>query len=309
MDRDADSENPAAQLMGKSPTLLALASHPPSDMKKRVAILWENLGPYHVARLGALKSRFDVTAIELFGRESLRGWSSAKTPLGVSRYTLWPGDGDHCSPLALMSRVWKVLSRSRPEVVLAPGYAKYWALVAAGWARLHGVPVIMMSDSTHMDRPRSATKEGLKRAIIKIGFSAAHVAGIRSAAYLCGLGVQPSKIGYCYDVVDNHYFESGVESQRCLGREVSPELPRTFFLYVGRFAPEKNLERLIEAFRAYRSNGGSWDLVSWEAARSERDWNHRRLERPGDAIRFLDRAPSPSCCPATPSPLVLYCPA
>jgi glycosyltransferase involved in cell wall biosynthesis len=40
-------------------------------------------------------------------------------------------------------------------------------------------------------------------------------------------------------------------------------LPERYFLYVGRFAAEKNLFRLLEAFKLYRGSSGDrpWDLV------------------------------------------------
>jgi glycosyltransferase involved in cell wall biosynthesis len=38
-------------------------------------------------------------------------------------------------------------------------------------------------------------------------------------------------------------------------------LPADYFLFVGRFIPEKNLEGLLRAFSSYTEQGGAWSLV------------------------------------------------
>jgi glycosyltransferase involved in cell wall biosynthesis len=65
--------------------------------------------------------------------------------------------------------------------------------------------------------------------------------------------------------VDNDWFAE--QSERRKRREadlrLSLGLPRRFFLYVGRFAREKNVDRLLEAHRRYRARTASepWGLV------------------------------------------------
>jgi glycosyltransferase involved in cell wall biosynthesis len=65
-------------------------------------------------------------------------------------------------------------------------------------------------------------------------------------------------VGNC---VDNEFFSRRAEEVRRAANEFG--LPRNFFVFVGRFIPEKNLLGLIEGFRLYRQAAGAnaWDLV------------------------------------------------
>ena len=65
--------------------------------------------------------------------------------------------------------------------------------------------------------------------------------------------------------MDNDYFATGAAAARANAEQIRQELdlPERFFLFVGRFIPEKNLPRLIEAFRAASQNAAlrGWALV------------------------------------------------
>ncbi len=67
-----------------------------------------------------------------------------------------------------------------------------------------------------------------------------------------------------YDVVDNDYFSrmaAGVRTNRKAWRE-RLQLPERYFLYVGRLSQEKNLIRLLDAYRHYRTKRPEgWGLV------------------------------------------------
>ena len=88
--------------------------------------------------------------------------------------------------------------------------------------------------------------------------------GSASREYISKLGMPYRWIWEGYDVVDNGYFSAGAE--RVLERQREYRdlagLPRDYFLYVGRFSSEKNLIRLLEAYRRYRQQQpNAWGLV------------------------------------------------
>ena len=68
-----------------------------------------------------------------------------------------------------------------------------------------------------------------------------------------------------YDVVDNQAFADGAAAARSQADSLRRRLglPERYFLFVGRFAPEKNLPRLLEAYARYRTAAGhqAWGLV------------------------------------------------
>jgi len=74
----------------------------------------------------------------------------------------------------------------------------------------------------------------------------------------------PACIFQPYDVVDNGYFERKAAEVRASAERARRQLglPLKYFLYVGRYAREKNLARLLRAYGIYRSrNPDGWGLV------------------------------------------------
>jgi glycosyltransferase involved in cell wall biosynthesis len=68
-----------------------------------------------------------------------------------------------------------------------------------------------------------------------------------------------------YYVVDNQTFATGAASARRNPEGIRRRLglPERYFLFVGRFAPVKNLPRLLEAYARYRASAGyhAWGMV------------------------------------------------
>jgi glycosyltransferase involved in cell wall biosynthesis len=120
-----------------------------------------------------------------------------------------------------------------------------------------------MSESQAIDRPRTWWKERIKRHRLRL-FDAALVGGPSHHDYLIDLGMPADRITLGYNAVDNTLYGNRADfwHDHPEGRQGLPAPP--YFLTVCRFAPEKNLIRLIEAFALYRDQMGpdqSWDLV------------------------------------------------
>jgi glycosyltransferase involved in cell wall biosynthesis len=242
----------------------------------KVAILFDNFGPYHLARLKAASGRCDVLAVEFGASSAEYDWVASDAP-GLKRVVL----NQHGSSRALgnrefASRIAAIFNEFRPEVVVVPGWGYRGALLSLLWCVRHRVPAIVMSESTAWDETRSPFKEWIKSLIVS-NFSAALVGGTPHKAYLEKLGFPEHRIFLGYDAVDNSFFSEGVGKSieaRESGDGGQEITSRPYFLASARFIEKKNLPRLIRAFASYRGKftpstteprfpitDSPWDLV------------------------------------------------
>jgi glycosyltransferase involved in cell wall biosynthesis len=233
------------------------------------SLCFTNFGPYHLARLRALASRLAargdrLIAYEVAGEERTYPWARSRRDEPFAWVTLFPDRVlETIEPQACRSAMLDALEFDRPDVLGIVGYARPESVAAARWAASRRRPAVLMSESQEIDRPRVWWKEMVKRRRVRL-FDAAVVGGPSHKEYLVRLGMSPEWITMGYNAVDNDYFAA--RARHCRehpgSREGLPVGP--FFLSVCRFAPEKNLVRLIEAFARYRrttAGNRPWDLV------------------------------------------------
>ncbi len=233
------------------------------------AVCFTNFGPYHLARLRALAALLELRGDRLFayevsGSERAYPWERTKRDEAFQWTTLFPDRAlETLDPAVCRRGMIAALDRDRPDALGIVGYARPESVAAARWARRHGRPAILMSESQAVDRPRTWLKEMLKRR--RVGwFDSALVGGPRHRHYLTHLGMPADRIALGYNAVDNDHFASEARRAResPTGRSGLPQAP--YFLTVCRFVPEKNLTRLIQAFARYREQSDAqtaWDLV------------------------------------------------
>jgi 1,2-diacylglycerol 3-alpha-glucosyltransferase len=239
----------------------------------RLAVLFRRLGPYHLARLRATASLFDLTAIEYSNVDSTYNWEVIPGATGFRRTTLFSNDDfHHHSRSALMGTIGEALSRTRSEVVAIPGWGDRCSRATLLWCIRNRIPVVMMSDSLQWLGQRRWWKELIKRHLLS-SVSAGLAAGIQHRAYLEGLGLPGNSIFLGFDVVDNDYFIGEARKVRDAADEfrMRHQLPRHYFLASSRFVPQKNLDGLLKAYAEYRrlctihdpqpANQQPWDLV------------------------------------------------
>ena len=237
----------------------------------RVAVIWIDWYPYHVARfrgLDAAPALAGRTAgLELVGgvgvHANLRFREELPHDLPVE--SLMPDvSWQDASQWQLARMLWRRLSQLDPEVVLVPGYYTLPALAAAAWSRLHGAASVLMTESCAMDHGRVMWKEKLKSVGLRLLFGWAVTGGSLHQDYLRDLGFPAARILDGYDVVDNDGFRKRTAALRA-DPAISgdsfhlPEKP--YFLYVGRLAAEKNIAMLLQSWMSYRQAGGLWPLV------------------------------------------------
>lgn len=236
-------------------------------MEKPLLLLFDRLGPYHVARIAALNRLAPTVAVETFKFTSEYAWDVVTGDLGFERQTLFELSGSRNkmpSPQAIASRIKAVLRRVNPAAVLVPGWATSAALAALHWCLENNVPAVVMSESNAFDERRRWFTEYLKRQIVSL-YRAGLAGGHLQLAYLVALGIPRERVFTGYDVVDNGYFSEATARLRSAGDAVrkATGLPQHYFLASGRFIGKKNHLRLLHAYARYREEAGqhAWSLV------------------------------------------------
>ena len=212
-----------------------------------IAVIFDNFGPYHQARLKGSAAVCKVHGIQLSGSSKDYAWVTEDGD-GCGISTIVPeGPCTMVSKNEFKKRLEATLGRLRPAAIAIPGWSSLGAFVALEWAKKNKVPVILMSESTAWDETRIAWKEWVKKNIVSMA-STALVGGHPHADYMKQLGMPSDRISLGYDAVDNAYFAT--ESERWRGQ--FPEVAcRKYFLSSNRFIEKKNLFRLLEAYARY----------------------------------------------------------
>jgi 1,2-diacylglycerol 3-alpha-glucosyltransferase len=232
-------------------------------------VIWIDWYAYHVSRLRALVQHgaFEggVTGIELVGgcgvhqglkfREDDRG--------GLPIISLFPlADWQRMDQMKLARAVWRKLNELSPSSVLIPGFYTLPGLVAALWTKWNAKRSVLMSETTYGDSVRVWWKELPKSLLVRALFDYGIAGGNPHVRYLRKLGLPEDRIARCYDVVDNKFYaDAAAEARLCPRLREELGLPKDYFLYVGRLAPEKNLTGLLMAFANCVRYGGRSELV------------------------------------------------
>ena len=156
-----------------------------------VAIIFDNFGPYHLARLRAASAVCHLLAIEVAGKSAVYAWENEPAGRDFQRITLIEnGTSDDVSRVELVRRLENALDDFQPAVVVVPGWASPAAWGAMRWCLAHGVPMVCLSESTAWDETRVAWKEAIKRRLVGM-FGSALVGGHHHRDYLVALGLPP----------------------------------------------------------------------------------------------------------------------
>ncbi|MCL6622781.1 MAG: glycosyltransferase [Syntrophobacterales bacterium] len=238
---------------------------------KKLALIYVNYGPYHLARLKTTarlgkEQGVEVVGLELASKEAIRDWRREKSP-GIELLTVFPDRvAEEIPPLELARGTWAALERLNPQAIaLGLNRETFPATAAAlAWKRQRRRVAIIMMVSKYDDYPRHPMKEWVKKRLMGL-YDAALVSGHKAKEYAAMLGMPPERIFLGCDVVDNDHFARGAAQARdhVVSLRDRYGLPENYFLYVGRFDEKKNVSGLLQAYHHYviRSPADPWSLV------------------------------------------------
>ena len=212
--------------------------------RRRVAVLFERLGPYHVARLRACAPYFEPVGVGFYGRDSTYAWGPVDDFGGFERKTVFPTQVTDAR--LVMDGVLATLGAIRPDVVAIPGWSHPGSLAGMQWCVRSGVPFVLMADSFEAASRGKPVRRWVKTRIVNLA-EATLVAGIVHREYLATLGMPQDRIFTGYDVVDNQHFA------RRAGAVDPGGLRGPYLLAVARLIPQKNLGFLLDAYALYAS--------------------------------------------------------
>lgn len=153
------------------------------------------------------------------------------------------------------------IRRFKPDIVNLTGYydPAYWPVIV--WCRLSGIRLVLSNESGENDGSRKGIKEQFKKALVR-AFDGYICFGTSSARYLLRLGAREDRILSRHAAVINEAVIRNVYQHALPDRATQKArlgLPGGVIAFVGRLAPEKNLPKLITAFR--RVATGGWKLL------------------------------------------------
>jgi 1,2-diacylglycerol 3-alpha-glucosyltransferase len=259
------------------------------ERKPAVAVIFHHIGPYHHARLNAAADRLSVTGIEWSGK-GYDAWGAAATPARYRKVSLFPEATDHYPDKGeLRHALWSALEQTNPDVVAVNGWNNFGSLIAANCCLRRRIPMVVMSESSRQDEPRTRWKEAIKRRIVGL-YSAALVGGQRHVEYLVELEIPRERIFTGYDVIDNNYFREKAEEARSQRSEVRQKcaLPENYFLASARFVEKKNLPKLIRAYAEYRRRSSAFAKATADKEVRSQKSEVRNNKAPWDLVVLGD---------------------
>ena len=238
-----------------------------------VAVIWQRLGPYHLARLEGAANALASSGRRVIGLEVAAQdeyeWLPVRHPF-VQRHTVFPSKQySTLSARSIRQGVLDALQHLQPTAVCINGWAVPEAVAALGWCRANNRRAILMSET--FEGSSNPVKTWVKRWRVR-QFDAALVGGRLHTRYLASLGFPTHKVQIGYDVVDNEHFT----------RPAAPVvgIPKSRYLFANtRFLQRKGIDALLRAYACYRdlqaqeSNGAEpWHLVISGSGEMEAPW-------------------------------------
>jgi glycosyltransferase involved in cell wall biosynthesis len=149
-----------------------------------------------------------------------------------------------------LGALFRLFSSYNPDVLNITGYYDYAQVLLMLYAKLRGVKTVISSESSPLDRQRNSLKETLKKQLLRKA-DAFFCFGSTTVAYLRTLGIPDTKIAVRKAAVVDNIRIVQAHRQALQSRSKASSLRQ--FVYVGRLAPEKNLEMLLQAYKEITS--------------------------------------------------------
>jgi len=208
------------------------------------------------------KSLSSMEVIYIAETESRRDWELNKESMR-HRYTiLFQGALERQSKWNIFKCTWNKLKEIDPDLLLVCDYSNIYGWASMIWGKIHGKQMAFWFDSTWEDKKRTFLLEKIKKYFLK-QFKIGIAPGIRTKKYFIRLGMDASKIVTTGYAVDNLFFQSEYKRHKRKRQKLIESIgaKKNSILYVGRFAPEKNLLQLLKAFKDACAINPNWGLI------------------------------------------------
>jgi glycosyltransferase involved in cell wall biosynthesis len=227
-----------------------------SQHNTKIITIWNTYGPYHLARVQALRSTFRDSKVVCLSH-------CATNQIEYPFFNITLDDGEtivnkDSAELSFLESLWatlRLLRKHRPDLILTCGYERAETLAAIIHAKLYNKRCFLMVDNRYEDRTRCRSVELTKSWYLKL-FDGFIYGGAPHHRYLTRLGVGEDRMVPGYSCVDNDWIASRADETRAVRREPSGQ--SEYILCVARLVEKKNWIRLLAAYRAYV------DLISRE---------------------------------------------
>ncbi len=230
----------------------------------KIVILHNIISPYKTELFNALNTLLgDLEVVYIAENEHGREWTISRDGLKFPYQIMFAQPIESISPILLYTRTWKCLNELNPEIIIIDGYSYSSCWAGLIWAKYNGKRTILLSSSTWEDHPRSFIRESVKKTFVAF-CNAFYTYGIRSRDYLIRLGAEAGNITMIGNNTDNSFYFAQTSALKRERHALTKELavaPHNF-LYIGRFAAEKNITMLLKAYREFKLRGDKrWGLI------------------------------------------------
>ncbi len=231
---------------------------------KKVVIIHNIIAPYKVVLFNELSKLIpNMEVIFIAEKESRRDWSIDYTKIEFPYILLFKCSIDKINSFAIAKNTWRTLRTIRSETLIICDYSNIFGWISLLWAKKNKNNMIFWLDSTYDDRKHYFPKEQIKHFFLK-HFDAYLAPGKKTKQYLEYMKVDSSKITTTGYSVNNNFFIEQYQLFRNQRDTLLNELAikrKQNFIFIGRFAPEKNIFTLLESFKEISKNNNEWGLL------------------------------------------------
>ncbi len=233
-------------------------------ISKKVVIIHNIIAPYKVALFNELSKLIpNMEVVFVAETEKRRDWNIDYASIKFPYTLLFKGSIDSINKYMIAKKTWSILKKIRPETSIICDYNNIFGWSALLWAKKNKNNLIFWLSSTFEDKKHTFLKHQLKRFFLK-HFSVGLAPGSRTKEYYKYLGVDNSKIIETGYGVNNDYFiqlyDKFINEKSYIFKKFEIT-SKNNFIFIGRFAPEKNIFTLLNSFLEVSKKNSDWGLI------------------------------------------------